>query len=151
MVALVLLMVSLFVLGIVKLNNNSRATTQPPAIPQPPTTTVPDVPAPPPPPPPGTDGSSSINRALIYPGAETIMDMRRAGGANFLQLRTNDSYQKVLDWYIARLKPDNIIKSPPGQSAVLKTDKLIVIINSGGEGTMIMLKQGEEGEMDFDM
>ncbi len=150
MVALILLIGSLFVFGIVKLNN-SRTTTQPPSVTQPPTTTVPDIPPPPPPPPPGTTGSNSISRAFIYPGAETIMDMSRADGGNFLQLRTNDSYQKVLDWYVARLKPDSIIKSPPGQSAVLKSDKLIVIINSSGEGTVIMLKQGDEGDMDFDM
>lgn len=146
---LILFVGALFAFGIVKLN--SPTTTQPPAVPvgEPPTDAIPDPPPPLPPPPPARPGSNSISRAFIYPGAETVMDMTRAGGGNMLQLRTKDSYEKVLDWYVARLKPESIIKSP-GQNAVLKSDKLMAIINATDEGTMIMLKQPDEIEIDID-
>jgi hypothetical protein len=144
------LVASLFALGVIKINS-SRTAPQPPSIPvaQPPTTTVPDGPPPPPQPPATTSGSNSISRAFIYPGAETMMDMTRAGAGSLLQLRTQDSYQKVLDWYIAKLKPENIIRSP-GPNAVLKSEKLMAVINSTGEGTMIMLKEIDEMDMDID-
>lgn len=145
------LIASLFALGIIKLNSSRTATPQPPSItvPEPPTTTVPDVPPPPQPPPTGND-SNSISRAFIYPGAETMMDMTRAGGVNLLQLKSKDSYQKVLDWYIAKMKPQDISRLP-GQNAILKSDKLMAIINSTNEGTMIMLKDVDDMDMDMDL
>lgn len=145
------LVASLFALGIIRINSSRTVQPPPPSIPvpQPPTTTIPDVP-PPPQPPSTTNGSNSISRDFIYPGAETMMDMTRAGGGSLLQLRTKDSYQKVLDWYIAKLKPENIIR-PSNQNAVLKSDKLMAIINSSGDGTMIMLKGVDESDIDIDM
>ncbi|HEY0404539.1 MAG TPA: zinc ribbon domain-containing protein [Pyrinomonadaceae bacterium] len=148
---LVGLMASLFLLsviafGIVKLAKHRVAAPRTPvATPGlPPTNVVPEPPLPPPPPQPPTakTGSNAISRSYIYPGAETIMDLTRANGGGLLQLRTDDSYEKVLAWYTAKLKPDSIIKTPAtSQSAILKSDKLMAIINSSDDGTNIMLKE----------
>lgn len=143
-----LLVAALLAFGIAKLIS-SRTTTQPPPVPDTPTVTVPDVPPPPQPPPPPVSGSNSISRAFIYPGAETMIDMVRGGGGSLLQLRTKDSYEKVLDWYITKLKPENISRLP-GQNSILKWDKLMAVINATDEGTMIMLKQNDEMDIDID-
>lgn len=134
---------ALFALGIIKVNGGRTITPPPPVgtIPEPPVVAPPDVP------PPKLPVSNSNLRELIYPGAETMMDMSRTGGGGFLQLRSKDSFEKVLDWYIAKLKPTTTFKSSP-TNAVLKSDKFAAIINSSGEGTIIILKEMGEGEND---
>ncbi|MDX6692707.1 MAG: hypothetical protein QOF02_310 [Blastocatellia bacterium] len=152
------LMASLFLLsiiafGIVRLTKNRIATPPPPtSTPElpPGSATQPHIPPPPPPPQPPTvtTGSNSISRAYIYPGSETMLDLKSANGGGLLQLRTKDSYEKVLAWYTAKLKPDNIIKTPDaGQSTILKSDKLMAIINSQDDGTNIMLKELDASDM----
>lgn len=131
---------ALIALGVIKINGGRTSVTPPIVAP----------PAPPPPPgvpEPKTPTSNSIRRDFIYPGAETVMEMKRADGGNFLQLQTKDSYQKVLDWYVAKLKPEQIIKSP-GPNAVLKSDQVMAILTPTGEGTNIMLKEMSEMEKD---
>jgi serine/threonine protein kinase len=154
------LMASLFLLsiiafGIVKLTRSRIATPQPttgtPELP-PGSVTQPHVPPPPQPPQPPTapTGSGPISRAYIYPGAETIMELKRAGGG-LLQLRTKDSFDKALAWYTTKLKPDSIIKTPEeGQTAILKSDKLMAIINASDEGTNIMLKELDASDMEME-
>jgi hypothetical protein len=149
------LMASLFFLsiiafGIVKFTRSHIATPQPttgtPELP-PGSVTQPHVP-PPPQPPTAPTSSDAISRAYIYPGAETIMELKRAGGG-LLQLRTKDSFEKALAWYTAKLKPDSIIKTPEeGQTAILKSDKLMAIINASEEGTNIMLKELDASDME---
>lgn len=138
----------LIALGIVFLVKSQSPTT-----PQPPTGTVPSVPPPPlPPQGPGPSNAPTdtnvISRDYFYPGAENVMEMRSGEGVNMVQLRTKDSYQKVLDWYTAKLKPGNEIISP-GPSAVLKSDKLMVVINGAGVETHIILKKLDEAEMEI--
>lgn len=79
------------------------------------------------------------------------MEMKTPNESDLMQLRTNDSFQSVVDWYTARmkLKPDNVFKTS-GAVAILKSDKLTVIINSSDEGTMIMLKEGNDEDIDLD-
>jgi hypothetical protein len=144
------LVATLFALGIIKINSGQTVSPPPTVtVPQPPTDTVPEIPPPPQPPGP-TNGSNSISRSFIYPGAETLMDLTRANGGSLLQLKSQDSYEKVLNWYIDRLKPQNINRLP-GKNAILKSDKLMAIINSSGEGTMIMLKETDETDIDLDL
>jgi hypothetical protein len=116
---------------------------------QPPTATVPQPPAisnpPSPPPPPPTTGTAAFSK-YTYPGAETRMNMTQANGERFLQLHTKDSFEKVFEWYRARVNPENVIRTP-GLNAVLKSKDLMVVINGAGEETNIILKQG--GESDF--
>jgi hypothetical protein len=149
-----LFLLSIIAFGIVTLTKNRSAAPPPPATaPGLPPTTIPEPPTPPPPPQPptATTASKNISRAYIYPGAETIMDLTRGGGGSLLQLRTEDSYEKVLAWYTAKLKPDSIIKTPAaGRSAILKADKMMAIINSSDEGTMIMLKEIDASDTEDD-
>lgn len=148
-----LLIISLVALGIIAYTKNTATTPQPPSVPAPenPGVGAPEIPHPPPPPPPGNrTGTNSISRDFIYPGAETLMDMTHSNEASLLQLRTTDSYQKVFDWYVAKLKPDSVFK-PSDSNAILKSDKLVAIINSSGEGTIIMLKGLDENDIDLDL
>lgn len=116
--------------------------------PAPPVVTRPgtDLPPPPPPPPPPIEqppasGPSVPTSELIYPGAETVVDMRNERD-NFLQLRANDPLDKVVDWYMQRLKPTQIFKTP-GAGAVLRTGGTNVVISPGGSGTEIIIRQGD--------
>lgn len=155
---LIALMVGLFLLsilsiGIISFIKSRTPATQPPVVttPKTPRATIPEPPiSPPPPAPPAAPADSkSISRAFIYPGAEVVMDMTRDDGGSLLQLRTTDSYAKVLDWYVEKLKPRNTIKTP-GPSSILKSDKLMAIITSEGSETMIMLKGLDADDDDND-
>jgi hypothetical protein len=72
--------------------------------------------------------------------------MMRAPGVSLLQLHTNDSFEKVYEWYRARVNPENVVKLD--SNAVLKSKGLKIIINDAGEGTNILLKQGDESDVD---
>lgn len=153
-VFLVSMIVALLLVAVVALGIASMVIRRT-SVPQPPNVGAPEIPPPPPPPsvpqPPGsTGGATSIGNEFIYPGAETMMEMTRAEGGGMIQLRTKDSYQKVLDWYVGKLKPESTIKSP-GQNAVLKSAELIAIINGTGDGTNIMLRQLDPTDIDMDM
>lgn len=129
---------ALLAFGVIKINDG-RTNVTPPIVAPPEPPPPPDVPEP------KTPTSNSIRRDFIYPGAETVMDMKRANGGSLLQLQTKDSYQKVLDWYVTKLQPEQIIKSP-GPNTVLKSDKVMAILTSTGEGTNIMLKEMSKTE-----
>ena len=147
------LLVAGIVLGIILFIRSFTSATRPSgAEPKTPSVTVRGVPPPPPPQPPSVrTQTTSVSPEFVYPGAETTMEMKNAeGGSMILQLRTKDSYEKVLDWYVENLKPQNTIISP-GPSAVLKWDKLMAVINSAGGETHIMLKQFDEMDIDIDL
>jgi hypothetical protein len=102
------------------------------------------------PPPPSADNTTppptsktTINPALVYPGAETRMEMRDGDEGAMMQLRTSDSYDKVVAWYIATLKPSNTIKTP-GPSVILRTSDMMVIITGAGGETNVVIKQGTQ-------
>ncbi len=148
-----ILLCALITLGIVFFIKSRSSTTQPSTTtPEPPTVTVPGIPPPPPPPPkPPTTrtGTNSISRELIYPGAQTTLEMEDEESGSMVQLQSKDAYEKVRDWYIEKLKPMNI-KKLPGPMTVLNTDKLVVIINGGDSDTSVILKQHDEMDMDMD-
>jgi hypothetical protein len=107
--------------------------------------------SPPPPMPPITQpedktappvSKTTINPALIYPGAQTRMEINSGEGGGMLQLRTDDAYDKVLNWYIATIKPLNVVKTGNVSSSILRTDKMVVIITGEGGETNILIKQG---------
>jgi hypothetical protein len=103
-----------------------------PAVPQPPK--LPQAPAK------DTTTSTSIDPGFIYPGARTTMVISKAGEGDRVQLETEDAADKVADWYMERLKPTQIIRSP--ENAVLRTDRMAVIITrKEGGGSLITLKQ----------
>jgi zinc-ribbon domain len=144
------LIVAGIALGIILFIRSFTSATRPSgAESKPPTVSVPGIPPPPQPPSVRTQ-TNSISHEFVYPGAEITMEMKNAEGGSILQLRTTDSYEKVLDWYVAKLKPQNTIISP-GPSAVLKSDKLMAVINGAGGETHIMLKHLDEMDINIDL
>jgi hypothetical protein len=119
---------------------------RPATIVSPPVVTRPDVPPGlpvPPPPPPGTTQGSGISRALVYPGAETTMEVTDVSEGNVLQLQTSDSFDKVVNWYMEKLKPTKVVRIP-NSNVILEAGEIKAIINADDAGTMIMLAQGED-------
>jgi hypothetical protein len=121
------------------------ATTQMPPVVVLPETGLPAPPAPPAPPPvgePPAAGTSVATSELMYPGAETVMDMKSSRD-NFLELRSNDPLDKVVDWYVAKLKPSETLRSGSTE-AILRVGRTSVIISTRGKATDILIKQGVE-------
>jgi hypothetical protein len=136
-------MLMAFVVGM-RLSRRSTVTTGPTVTP--PVVTRPGTDLPPPPPPlppieqpPSAPGTSAPTSELIYPGAETVTDMR-SGRDNFLQLRTGDAPGAVLDWYTNKLKGAQILRTQGG--GVLRAGATNVIITPRGSGSEIIIKQG---------
>jgi hypothetical protein len=138
---LFLAVVSAFAVGMML--RGRMATTTPTQTP--PVITVPGTGLPPPPPPPAAPpapGTSTPTSDLMYPGAQTIMDMK-TGRGNFLQLSTTDPIDKVVDWYVTKVKGAEIIRTP-GAGAVLRAGETKIVISPGGQGSAIIIKQGTE-------
>ncbi|HEX8145534.1 MAG TPA: zinc ribbon domain-containing protein [Pyrinomonadaceae bacterium] len=137
---LFLAVVAAFAIGM--LVSRRSTTPTPPVVTRPGT----DLPQPPPaPPPPGqqppASGPSVPNNELMYPGAQTLTDMK-SERENFLELRTSDQVEKVVEWYTAKLKPTQIMRRQ--REAILRTGRTHVIISGRGEATDILIKQGVE-------
>lgn len=138
--------IALTALFVTLLNRPSTTTVSPPAVTRPELPAIPQPPQPPVPPRGGTQGTI-INRAYVYPGAKTTMELTSADEGNVLQLQTSDSFDKVVDWYTEKLQPTKVIRSKDPTSKdiniILEAGKLKAIINSDGDGTTIMLAQGD--------
>ena len=117
----------------------------PPPTPTPPVATTPPAPgvSPPPAPPVVVGGAAAISRDMVYPGARITTEIGRAGGSSALQLQTEDSFDKVVAWYTAKLKPIKTVKTE-GPTAILQGESLTAIINGTGNGASIFLKQGRD-------
>lgn len=104
----------------------------------------PRIPVPPPPPPVVIQipGPSSGIDALIYPGAQTKLDLRKDDEGRMLQLETKEPFDKVVAWYVARIHPTEQIIKPPNE-AVLKSEEFSVVIHQIANGNSIMVKEGE--------
>lgn len=115
--------------------------------PAPTTVTKPEVPVPPviappqppqPPQPPAAEQGKAAG--LVYPGAEITMEMTRGAEGSVRQLRTGDSFDKVVAWYTNKLKPTNTIKA--SGSVVLTNSNTTAVITSDGDETTVLLKEG---------
>ena len=111
--------------------------------PEKPGVTIPEIPPPPPPPPPASGGSSSTGNSLVYPGAETVLDVTKADG-HVLQLRTHDPIEKVVNWYTEKIRPTETVKVPGGNMTVLRGEAVRAVITATGTETSIIIKQGGE-------
>jgi hypothetical protein len=150
------LLVALVVLGIVSFwitQNSSKgpdgiapppqrptASAPPSGTPAPPGGVIVPHPPMPPAPPATTSGRSAISREMIYPGAEINMEVNRAEGNNMLQLRTTDAFDKVVAWYTEKLRPTKTLNTV-GPTAILRGEGYSAVINGGGNGVNIILKQ----------
>lgn len=143
-IALLLLVFVAVGIGIILKARSAHPVQTTPVVVVPETGLPPLPPMPPPPPPvePPAPGKSVSTSELMYPGAETVMDMK-TGRDNLLELRTSDPLEKVVDWYMTKLKPAEIIRTP-GKEAILRAGKTSIIISNRGSGTDILIKQGVE-------
>jgi hypothetical protein len=111
--------------------------------PETPGVTVPEIPPPPPPPPPASGGPASTGNSLVYPGAETVLDVTKADG-HVLQLRTHDPVEKVVNWYTEKIRPTETVKVPGSNMTVLRGETIKAVITATGTETSIIIKQGGE-------
>ncbi|MGA9996120.1 MAG: hypothetical protein WBP93_11945, partial [Pyrinomonadaceae bacterium] len=82
---------------------------------------------------------------LIYPGAQITMEVTDASEGDVLQLQTSDSLDKVASWYAEKLKPTKTVRVPfPVKVVVLEADEMKAVITAKGDGTSILLKQGDD-------
>lgn len=77
--------------------------------------------------------------ALIYPGAQTVVDMTSDEG-RAIQLQTGDSLDRVLAWYDASLKPTKRMRLT-STSFVLKNQNVTATIATEANKTNILIKQ----------
>lgn len=86
--------------------------------------------------------AGSISRSLVYPNAETIVDMKSEEGSA-LQLRTRDPFNKVVDWYVTNLKPTKTMKLTES-NVLLKAGNITTVIAAEDNETNIVIKQAAE-------
>ena len=83
--------------------------------------------------------STTNNSALIYPGAQTVVDMT-SGDGRAIQLQTGDSLDRVLAWYDASLKPTKRMRLT-STSFVLRNQNITATIATENNKTNILIKQ----------
>ncbi len=64
-------------------------------------------------------------------------------GKNLLQLQTSDSVSEVADWYTTKLKLTKTIMSS-SSNVILEAGSMKIILTQTGNGTNILLAQGED-------
>ncbi len=72
------------------------------------------------------------------------MDMTGKDGNRVLQLRTKDSPDKVVAWYVEKLKPTENMRIPGESVTVLRGDNIRAVITATGAQTDIIIKQGDD-------
>lgn len=137
---LLLLLIVPVTFAVVKMLKGRTGQTQPPVV------TAPEIPPPPPPPPPPTarGGSSATNNPLVYPGAETVMEITGREEGHVLQLRTGDPFNKVVEWYVEKVKPTSTVRTPGENVTVLRGEGINVVITDTGAQTEIIIRQGRD-------
>jgi hypothetical protein len=119
----------------------SRPAGPPP--PPPPLTGIPPPIRPAPPASPGVGTApSKIDPSLIYPGSRQTMAVEESG-KSVLQLQSNDSIRKVVDWYLDRLKAAKKV-SIVGQT-ILQSGEMTVLIVGGEDVTEILITRESDG------
>lgn len=78
--------------------------------------------------------------ALIYPGAQTVVDMANPDGSRTLQLRTKDPLGSVESWYQSNLKLEKTIRLTAA-SVVLKKDNVLITLVAEDSITNILIKK----------
>jgi hypothetical protein len=114
----------------------------PPVADVPPIPAMPKIPQPPQPPqPPGT--APAPDTSLVYPGSTVNVEMTRGKEGRMRQLTTSDPFDKVVEWYTARMNTVDKIKSNDSEpSAVLRGNGTTVVISSDDGMTQIVVQEG---------
>lgn len=87
--------------------------------------------------------STTESAALIYPGAKTITDMSNERGGRALHLQTNDSLERVTDWYEETLKPSKVMRLTPS-NVVMKNEVVTATIAADGPTVNVLIKVVEK-------
>jgi len=104
---------------------------------------IPHPPTPAPPPPPGSV-KSTLDASLIYPGSEVTMEVASPDGG-VTQLHTTADIDKVVDWYVEKIKPKKHVNMPGG--VLLDGEPTKVLIMSTGDGTSIqVIHKGKDSD-----
>jgi len=83
---------------------------------------------------------ATVQGDLVYPGAETLVDMTSPDGARVLQLRASDPLELVQHWYETTLQPTKTVKLASA-SVVLKNEKVTATLIAEDAKTNILIKQ----------
>jgi hypothetical protein len=78
--------------------------------------------------------------ALIYPGAQTVVDMANPDGSRTIQLQTKDPLGSVESWYQSNLKLEKTIRLTVG-SVVMKKDNVLITLVAEDSITNILIKK----------
>jgi hypothetical protein len=89
---------------------------------------------------PSAPGSSILaGDELIYPGA-TVNMRSQTEDEHVLQLKTTNSVDDVVDWYVEKIKPTEHV-SLPGLGVTLNSEKIHVVITRIRSTTQIIITQ----------
>lgn len=80
---------------------------------------------------------------LMYPGAQTLLDISNPNGGRALQLQTSDPLEKVENWYDRNLRPQKTVRLT-SSSVVLKNENTTATIASENGITNILIKVTEK-------
>jgi hypothetical protein len=110
---------------------------------------IPPVPQPPHPPtlPPMTaQPTSAISAEYLYPGAEKLMETISSNEGNVVQLKTSDSFDKVVNWYEEKLRPTNIVKQKAGDESqvILNAPPMNAVITEDNSGDVKIILHQEK-------
>ena len=86
------------------------------------------------------DDEAPVASQLIYPGAQTVVDMTNTDGSRTIQLQTPDSLDKVESWYQKNLRLTKTMRLT-STSHVMKNDKVTITLASEDNKTNILIKQ----------
>lgn len=87
--------------------------------------------------------SATESAALIYPGSKTIVDMGNERGGRSIHLQTNDSLERVADWYQKTLKPSKVMRLT-STNIVMKNQDVTATIAADAGTVNILIKQVEK-------
>lgn len=77
---------------------------------------------------------------LIYPGAQTVVDMTNTDGSRTIQLQTKDPLARVENWYQTNLKLSKTVRLA-STSVVMKKEKVTITLAEEDGTTNILIKQ----------
>jgi hypothetical protein len=86
------------------------------------------------------DKDAQVAGQLIYPGAQTVVDMTNTDSSRTLQLQTPDTLDRVESWYQKNLKLTKSMRLT-STSYVMKNDKVTITLASEDRKTNILIKQ----------
>ena len=70
------------------------------------------------------------------------MEINEGGGKSAINLQTSDPISKVAAWYVSKLNPSQVVNQ--SSSIILVGEGIQVVLNPTGDGTNILLHQGED-------